>query len=77
MNKDHQEQLPDHFRANQKLKRITEDIVQMPLEQWQAWGFNHLARRPVPFDCLHGEVGRNLAYLISDLTILRVYSQHS
>lgn len=75
--KDHLVQLVAYLRANQKLKHITEDIVQMPLEQWQAWSFNHLARRPIPFDCLHGEVSRNLAYLISDLTILRVHSQHS
>lgn len=25
--------MPDHFRANQKLKHITEGIVQIPLEQ--------------------------------------------
>lgn len=75
--KSHLVELPDHLRDNQKLNHIIEDTVQMPLEQWQAWGFNHLARRRVSFDCLHGEVGRNLACFISDLTILRVHSQHS
>lgn len=32
---DHQIQLPDCFRTNQKLKHITEGIVQMQLECWQ------------------------------------------
>ena len=31
MYRDHRAQLPDHFRAAQKLKHITEDTVQMPL----------------------------------------------
>lgn len=30
--KDHQVQLPDYFRANQKLRNVTEDIIRMLLE---------------------------------------------
>jgi len=46
--KGYQFQLPDSFRANQKLKRIIEGIIQMSLEHRQAWDINHLARKPVP-----------------------------
>ena len=41
-------QLPDHFRADQKLKHAIKGIVQMPLKHWQAWGIDHLSRKPVP-----------------------------
>jgi len=41
-------QLPDHFRADQKLKLVVKGIVQTPLKHWQAWGINHLSRKPVP-----------------------------
>ena len=51
---DHLAQLPDHSRANQKLKCIIESIIQKPFEQWQSWGINHLTRKPVPvFDLSH------------------------
>jgi len=40
-------QLPDNFRVDQKLKHI-KGIVQMPLKHWQAWGIDHLFRKPVP-----------------------------
>lgn len=43
---DHQVQVPDHFRANQKLKHISEGIVQKSLEHWQAWGINYIYRKP-------------------------------
>lgn len=39
-------QLPDQFRANQKLKHTNEGIVQMSLEYWVS-GINCLVRRPV------------------------------
>lgn len=32
---DHQVQMPDQFRANQKLNHMTKCIIQMPLEHWQ------------------------------------------
>lgn len=49
-------QLPGHFRDNQKLRLITEDIVRMPLERWQAWGTNHLTRKPMTVsDHSHGK----------------------
>ena len=44
---DHQAQVPDHFRAGQKLKHVIKRVVQMPLKHWQAWGIDHLSR-PVP-----------------------------
>lgn len=49
--------MPDNFRANQKLKHITEGIIQMPLQQWQqAWGNNNHARKTVPvFDHAHSK----------------------
>lgn len=34
--KDHQVQLPDHVKANQKLKPVIEAIVKVPLQHWQA-----------------------------------------
>lgn len=43
---DHLFQLPDHFRAHQKLKRIINGIAKC-LQQWQAWGVNYLSRKPV------------------------------
>ncbi|KAK4816063.1 hypothetical protein QYF61_011071 [Mycteria americana] len=45
---DHPVQLPDRFRADQKLKHGIKGIVQMPLKHWQAWGIDHLSRKPVP-----------------------------
>ena len=45
---DHLVQLPGHFRADQKLQHVIEAIVQMPLKQRQAWGMDHLSRKPVP-----------------------------
>ena len=41
-------QLADRFRASRKLKHITEGIVQMHLERWQAQGINHFSGKPVP-----------------------------
>lgn len=32
--KDHPVQMPNHFRANQKLQHIQEGIVHMPLGHW-------------------------------------------
>lgn len=46
--KDYGVQPSDRFRANQNLKAIIEDIIQMTLEYWQVWGINHLAGQPVP-----------------------------
>lgn len=52
--KAHLVHLPDFSRVNQKLKHVIKDIVQMPLEYWQAQGIKHLTRKPVPvFDGLH------------------------
>lgn len=34
----HLVQLPEHLRANQKLKHIIRGIIQTHLENWQAWG---------------------------------------
>jgi len=45
---DHLVQLPDHFRADQKLKHVMKGIVQIPLKHRQVWGIDHLSRRPVP-----------------------------
>ena len=44
----HLVQLPDRFRADQKLKHVVKGIVQMPLKHWQAWGIDHLSMKPVP-----------------------------
>ena len=44
----HLVQLPDHFRADQKLKHVLKGIVQMPLKHRQAWGIDHLSRKPIP-----------------------------
>lgn len=46
--KDHNAQLSDHVRANQKLKHIGNGIVQMPFEHWQTWGISHFSEKPVP-----------------------------
>ena len=40
--------LPEHFRAHQKLKHIIKGSVQIPFEHWQAWGFDYLSRKPLP-----------------------------
>lgn len=46
-------QLPDYFKANQKLTRVIEGIIQMPLRHWQAWG---TSRKPLPvLDHPHGK----------------------
>ena len=45
---DHLVQLPDQFRADQKLKYIIKGMVQMSLKHWQAWGINHLSRKSFP-----------------------------
>ena len=45
--KDHLVQLPDHFRANQKLKHAAEDFVQISLDHSQARDMNNLSRKPV------------------------------
>lgn len=38
------------------LKHIVKGIIQMPLEDCQAWDINHLIRKPVPeFDHYHGK----------------------
>ena len=34
--KDHLVQLPEHFRAKQKLQHIIVGIIQTPVEHWQA-----------------------------------------
>ena len=41
-------QLPDQFRADQKLKHVIKEIAQMPLKHWQAWGTDHPSRKPLP-----------------------------
>jgi len=41
-------QLPDHLRADWKLKHVIKGIVQMPFKHWQALGIDHLSRKPVP-----------------------------
>lgn len=43
---DHLIQLPDHVRADQKLKRVVIGIVQMPLKHCQSWDSNHLSGSP-------------------------------
>jgi len=45
---DHLVPLPDQLRADQQLKHVIKGIVQMPLEHQQAWGIDHLSRKPVP-----------------------------
>jgi len=45
--KDHVVQLPDHFRAGQRLKRVTKCMVQVLLKYCQAWGIDYLSRRSV------------------------------
>lgn len=48
--------LLDLFTTNQKLKHVTEGIIQMPLEYWQKRGIKQLIRKPVPvFDHHHGK----------------------
>jgi len=44
---DHLVQLRDQFRDYQKLKKIVMGTVQMCLKHCQAWGIDHLARKPV------------------------------
>lgn len=47
-------QLPELYRANQKLKHINEVIIQLPLEHWQAWAISLLSRKPIQmFDHPH------------------------
>lgn len=41
-------QLPDPFRVNQKLQHVVEDILQMPLDHWQARNINHISWNTVP-----------------------------
>jgi len=36
------------LRAGQKSKHVVKDIVQMSPKHWQAWGIDHLSRKPVP-----------------------------
>jgi len=43
---DHLVELPDHFRADQKLKHVIKGIGQMLLKHWQAWDIDHLSRKP-------------------------------
>lgn len=45
---DHLVQLPNQFRADQKLKVVANGIFQKLLEHWQAGGISHLSREPVP-----------------------------
>lgn len=46
---------------------VVEDIVQMPLKQWQVWGIGQLSRKPIPgFD--HPLVRRG--FLMSNLNLL-------
>lgn len=52
--KEHFLQLSDHLRANQKLRHDTEGTVQMSLEHRQAWGINHLSRKPLPLAEMDG-----------------------
>jgi len=44
----HPVQLPDQFRADQKLKHIIKGNVQVPHKHWRAWGIDDLSRKPVP-----------------------------
>lgn len=44
----HLVQLPNHFRAYQKLRNVVEGIFQMPLKHRQAWGINYFSRKPFP-----------------------------
>jgi len=45
---DHLVQLPDCFGADQKLEQGVKGIVQQPRKHCQAWGIDHLSRKPVP-----------------------------
>ncbi|PKU36123.1 aryl hydrocarbon receptor nuclear translocator-like protein 2 isoform x1 [Limosa lapponica baueri] len=45
---DHLVQVPDHFRAAQKLKHVVKGIIQMPLKHWHTSDIDHLSRKPVP-----------------------------
>jgi len=45
---DHLVRLPDYFKADQKLKQVIKGIVQISLEQLQAWAINHLSRKYIP-----------------------------
>lgn len=44
----HLARLLDHFRPDQKLKRIIKGIAQKPLQHWKAWGINYLSRKSAP-----------------------------
>jgi len=44
---DHLVQLPDQFRADQKLKYVVKGIVQTSLKHRQAQGIDHLSRKHV------------------------------
>lgn len=39
---------PERFRANQKLQHVTEGIIHLPPEHWQARGIDHLTGKPAP-----------------------------
>lgn len=42
ISKDDRVQLPDYFRANEELKHIIKDNIQIPLDHWQAQDINSL-----------------------------------
>jgi len=63
---DHLVQLPEQFRADQKLKHIIKGIVQMPLKHRQLWGIDRLSKQPDPvFDTL----SVNKCFLKSNLNL--------
>lgn len=51
---DHLVQLPELFKANQKLKHITGGNIQMPLEHQQSQGINQLSTKLVPVFSMSG-----------------------
>lgn len=57
--------LPDHFRAEQKLKHIITGIIQTPLKHLQADGINHFSGKPVPV--FNHSVKK--CFLVSSLTL--------
>ena len=56
--RDHQVQLPGHFKANQKIQRVADSIIQLPLEHWHVWGNSHLTRKTVPVSDHHHSTGQ-------------------
>lgn len=46
--------MPDPFRLDEQVKCIMKGIAPIPVKYCQAWGINHLSRKPVALLCQMG-----------------------